>query len=64
MVLNALNFRVLETLSVQNEAMYSTKPFVQKGVLFACNKKKIIFISMASHFASLRIKVLYKLLNI
>ena len=40
MVLNALNFRVLETLSVQNEAMYSTKPFVQKGVLFACNKKK------------------------
>ena len=62
MVLNALNFRVLETLSVENEAMYSTKPFVQKGVLREI--KKIIFISMASHFASLRVKVLYKLLNI
>ena len=64
MVLNALDFRVLETHS-----HFKTRPCTAQNLSFKkefCLReiKKIVFISMASHFASLRIKDLYKWLII
>ena len=60
MVLNALNFRVLETYSHFKTRLCTVQNLSFKKEFSLREIKKIVFISMASHFALLRIKDLYR----